>query len=298
MCSRDLLCMKPFKVSLLWFRCFLCRFDSKHSDNEVTYLECFCVITSGIKENANGSRLKQMMIDKGILFDAINYIKLLAPPIKTLLALVNLSYRFYLQWPMRLFYCCNSAVGVPVRTPMIGRSLWAGPVYHTSSVCSLVHLCNSSLISRTAINWPTYQNHAIFRAVFWACPIPGARRRDYDTYSSQAGTHVVQHTDRLSGWKSDGSSLSERQSQRTGQTCLPPSLLSSLISHICYLGDESNRSCMMHEGVGEWGKKGGMERERKAVSHGHGIHLKTSTQKHICSASRHLLEKLHCANAD
>lgn len=63
----------------------------------MTYLECFCVITSGIKENANGSRLKQMMIDKGILFDAINYIKLLAPPIKTLLALVNLSYRFYLQ---------------------------------------------------------------------------------------------------------------------------------------------------------------------------------------------------------
>lgn len=62
------------------------RFDAKHSDNEVTYLECFCVITSGIKQNANGSRLKQIMIDSNILSDAIDYITVLAPQVKTLLA--------------------------------------------------------------------------------------------------------------------------------------------------------------------------------------------------------------------
>ena len=65
---------------------FIFRFDIKHTDNEVTYLECFCVITSGIKQNANGSRLKQMIIDRSILADAIEYITILAPPVKTLLA--------------------------------------------------------------------------------------------------------------------------------------------------------------------------------------------------------------------
>ena len=58
----------------------------KHSDNEVTYLECFCVITSGIRDNANGSRLKQMLIDCKILSEAIEYITILAPAVKTLLA--------------------------------------------------------------------------------------------------------------------------------------------------------------------------------------------------------------------
>lgn len=65
------------------------RFDEKHSENEVTYLECFCVITSGIKDNANGTRLKQMIIDKKILTNAIEYITGLAPPVKTLLAYVS-----------------------------------------------------------------------------------------------------------------------------------------------------------------------------------------------------------------
>ncbi|XP_067929550.1 E3 ubiquitin-protein ligase UBR4-like [Watersipora subatra] len=62
------------------------QFDVKQSENDVTYLECFCVITSGIKENANGSRLKQMIINRDILSDAIEYIRLPAPPVTTLLA--------------------------------------------------------------------------------------------------------------------------------------------------------------------------------------------------------------------
>ncbi|KAF6041006.1 ubr4 [Bugula neritina] len=57
-----------------------------HTDNEMTYLECFCVIVSGIKENANGRRLKQLIIDKQILSDAIDYIAVRAPVVKTLLA--------------------------------------------------------------------------------------------------------------------------------------------------------------------------------------------------------------------
>lgn len=58
----------------------------KQSENDVTYLECFCVITSGIKENANGSRLKQMIINRDILSDAIEYIRFAAPAVTTLLA--------------------------------------------------------------------------------------------------------------------------------------------------------------------------------------------------------------------
>lgn len=128
--------------------CINYRFDSKHTDNEVTYLECFCVITSGIKENANGCRLKQMMIDKAILSDAIDYITLLAPPIKTLLAWVNLWHLILYLWMIGfpcfiVSYFELSSIGVFLgRMLRIGKSLSAVPVCPMFSVCSLVcHLC-------------------------------------------------------------------------------------------------------------------------------------------------------------
>jgi len=62
------------------------RHDAKHSDVDVIYIECFCMIAMHMRDNASTANLKQMLIKEKILADAIEYITLLAPPVKTLLA--------------------------------------------------------------------------------------------------------------------------------------------------------------------------------------------------------------------
>ncbi|ESP04879.1 hypothetical protein LOTGIDRAFT_205969 [Lottia gigantea] len=62
------------------------RFDAEHTQDEEIHLDSFCVIASGIENNANGSRLKDMIIEQGIVLSCVDYILEHAPPIKTLLA--------------------------------------------------------------------------------------------------------------------------------------------------------------------------------------------------------------------
>ena len=62
------------------------RYDSEHSDEETLRLECFCVVTSGILMNANGERLKDAFVEKGVVKIAMDYVIRHAPPVTTYLA--------------------------------------------------------------------------------------------------------------------------------------------------------------------------------------------------------------------
>lgn len=60
------------------------KFDFEHNQDEQVHLECFCVIASGIKSNANGTWLKNMILEHGIVQSAVDFILSHAPPVKTL----------------------------------------------------------------------------------------------------------------------------------------------------------------------------------------------------------------------
>ena len=61
------------------------RFDFEHTDEDRIHLDCFCVIAEGIERDANGSRLKDIILKEEIVKEALEYIQVHAPEIKTLL---------------------------------------------------------------------------------------------------------------------------------------------------------------------------------------------------------------------
>ncbi|XP_067662559.1 E3 ubiquitin-protein ligase UBR4-like [Haliotis asinina] len=62
------------------------KFDFEHSQDEQVHLDCFCAIASGIESNANGIRLKNLILQDGVVQSSVDYILMHAPAIKTLLA--------------------------------------------------------------------------------------------------------------------------------------------------------------------------------------------------------------------
>ncbi|XP_036368081.1 E3 ubiquitin-protein ligase UBR4 isoform X5 [Octopus sinensis] len=60
------------------------KFDFEHNQDEQIHLECFCVIASGIKSTANGTWLKNMILEHGIVNSAVDFILSHAPPVKTI----------------------------------------------------------------------------------------------------------------------------------------------------------------------------------------------------------------------
>ncbi|CAH1787172.1 unnamed protein product, partial [Owenia fusiformis] len=65
--------------------CDFNKFDFEHTQDEQVHLECFCVIANGIESNANGFKLKEMILAADIVKDSTEYIQMHSPPIKTLL---------------------------------------------------------------------------------------------------------------------------------------------------------------------------------------------------------------------
>ena len=62
------------------------RYDEEHTQDEQVHLDCFCVIAQAIERNANGQKLKDLIVEHGIVKQCLSYIQQHAPPIKTLLA--------------------------------------------------------------------------------------------------------------------------------------------------------------------------------------------------------------------
>ena len=75
------------------------KFDVEHSSDETVHLDCFCVIAAGIENNENGNKLKDMILDNGIVKLSIDYILQNSPPIKTLLPTDVDNWKDFLEKP-------------------------------------------------------------------------------------------------------------------------------------------------------------------------------------------------------
>lgn len=58
------------------------RYDEDHSGDDKVFLDCFCKIAAGIKNNSNGHQLKDLILQKGITQNALDYMKKHIPSAK------------------------------------------------------------------------------------------------------------------------------------------------------------------------------------------------------------------------
>lgn len=58
-----------------FFFFFFLRYDEEHSADDKVFLDCFCKIAAGIKNNSNGHQLKDLILQKGITQSALDYMK-------------------------------------------------------------------------------------------------------------------------------------------------------------------------------------------------------------------------------
>ncbi|TRY87094.1 hypothetical protein DNTS_009169 [Danionella cerebrum] len=55
--------------------CNFDKYDEEHSPDDKVFLDCFCKIAAGIKNNSNGHQLKDLILQKGITQSALDYMK-------------------------------------------------------------------------------------------------------------------------------------------------------------------------------------------------------------------------------
>lgn len=58
------------------------RYDEEHNADDKVFLDCFCKIAAGIKNNSNGHQLKDLILQKGITQSALDYMKKHIPSAK------------------------------------------------------------------------------------------------------------------------------------------------------------------------------------------------------------------------
>ncbi|EQB78628.1 E3 ubiquitin-protein ligase UBR4 [Camelus ferus] len=64
--------------------CSFDKYDEDHSGDDKVFLDCFCKIAAGIKNNSNGHQLKDLILQKGITQSALDYMKKHIPSAKNL----------------------------------------------------------------------------------------------------------------------------------------------------------------------------------------------------------------------
>uniref|UniRef100_A0A8C5JL81 Ubiquitin protein ligase E3 component n-recognin 4 n=1 Tax=Junco hyemalis TaxID=40217 RepID=A0A8C5JL81_JUNHY len=64
--------------------CNFDKYDEEHSGDDKVFLDCFCKIAAGIKNNSNGHQLKDLILQKGITQNALDYMKKHIPSAKNL----------------------------------------------------------------------------------------------------------------------------------------------------------------------------------------------------------------------
>ncbi|GIY36069.1 e3 ubiquitin-protein ligase UBR4 [Caerostris darwini] len=74
-------------------------FDYEHTSDDDLQLECFCMLTAGIECNFNGNQLKDLLVEKHVVQDALEYITAHAPPIKSALLWASDEWREFTSKP-------------------------------------------------------------------------------------------------------------------------------------------------------------------------------------------------------
>ncbi|KAL1020637.1 hypothetical protein UPYG_G00002740 [Umbra pygmaea] len=64
--------------------CSFDKYDEEHSADDKVFIDCFCKIAAGIKNNSNGHQLKELILQKGITQSALDYMKKHIPNAKNL----------------------------------------------------------------------------------------------------------------------------------------------------------------------------------------------------------------------
>uniref|UniRef100_W5MAW8 Ubiquitin protein ligase E3 component n-recognin 4 n=1 Tax=Lepisosteus oculatus TaxID=7918 RepID=W5MAW8_LEPOC len=64
--------------------CNFDKYDEEHSADDKVFIDCFCKIAAGIKNNSNGHQLKDLILQKGITQNALDYMKKHIPSAKNL----------------------------------------------------------------------------------------------------------------------------------------------------------------------------------------------------------------------
>ncbi|XP_070615566.1 E3 ubiquitin-protein ligase UBR4 isoform X3 [Erythrolamprus reginae] len=64
--------------------CSFDKYDEEHSGDDKVFLDCFCKIAAGIKNNSNGHLLKDLILQRGITQCALDYMKKHIPSAKNL----------------------------------------------------------------------------------------------------------------------------------------------------------------------------------------------------------------------
>ncbi|XP_075046927.1 E3 ubiquitin-protein ligase UBR4 isoform X4 [Mixophyes fleayi] len=64
--------------------CTFEKYDDEHCADDKVFLDCFCKIAAGIKNNSNGRQLKDLILQKGITQNALDYMKKHIPSAKNL----------------------------------------------------------------------------------------------------------------------------------------------------------------------------------------------------------------------
>ncbi|XP_028980055.2 E3 ubiquitin-protein ligase UBR4 isoform X4 [Esox lucius] len=64
--------------------CSFDKYDEEHSADDKVFIDCFCKIAAGIKNNSNGHQLKDLILQKGITQSALDYMKKHIPNAKNL----------------------------------------------------------------------------------------------------------------------------------------------------------------------------------------------------------------------
>ncbi|KAJ7306602.1 hypothetical protein JRQ81_009992 [Phrynocephalus forsythii] len=64
--------------------CNFDNYDEEHSGDDKVFLDCFCKIAAGIKNNSNGHLLKDLILQRGITQSALDYMKKHIPSAKNL----------------------------------------------------------------------------------------------------------------------------------------------------------------------------------------------------------------------
>nr|XP_008123492.1 PREDICTED: E3 ubiquitin-protein ligase UBR4 [Anolis carolinensis] len=62
--------------------CAFDKYDEEHSGDDKVFLDCFCKIAAGIKNNSNGHLLKDLILQRGITQNALDYMKKHIPSAK------------------------------------------------------------------------------------------------------------------------------------------------------------------------------------------------------------------------
>ncbi|KAG1664196.1 E3 ubiquitin-protein ligase UBR4 [Nymphon striatum] len=75
------------------------KFDYEHTPNEKIQLECFCDFAAGIENNEHGNQLKDLIVKSGIVNDAIYYITMHAPSIKTVILTASDDWKEFVGKP-------------------------------------------------------------------------------------------------------------------------------------------------------------------------------------------------------